>query len=211
MKRLTSALILLAIVLAGGCGMAIVPNPDYQAWADFKPGSSVTFEGTLTDTSIVSSFGQEPTESTSVVSKRITEELIEITPNQATLERTEIIFDTDGNPLGDPSVGQRIEKADIFAADNPLTDPSAKIDRDDDELFPVEVNGVVLMCVKTDLSLVVKIPIVDLLFHEGGITSTRYTREDIPGGLVKGRQETYGPNGTQTIEGQIVDYTVVRE
>ena len=210
MKRLTCALVLLATVLAGGCGMAIVPNPDYDSWADFKPGSYITFEGTQTDTAIVSAFGQEPTESVSVVDKRVTEELIELTPNQATLKRTEIIFDTDGNPLGEPSVGQRIEKADIFASDNPLTDPGAKVDRDG-ALHPVEVNGVTIMCTKTDVALSVKIPIVGLLFQEGGIKSTLYTREDIPGGLVKGRLESYGAHGTQVIEGQIVDFKVVKE
>jgi hypothetical protein len=210
MKRQITVLVLLAGVFAGGCGMAIVPNPDYAGWAGLQPGSYVTFEGTETlTTQMPGPLGEKGETVTTVRNLRITETMKAITPNEVTLERTETELLADGQELELPA-SERIEKADIFAADNPLTDP-ASVHETAEELQAVVVNNQTLMCEKIDTTLDVQFPIIDLLVNQGGVRITRYTNAEVPGGFVKAHMEHYNNHSTRVIEGQVVDFEAIRE
>ena len=210
MKRQMTVLALLACVFASGCGMAIVQNPDYQGWASFQPESYVTFEGTETLTTVMPGpLGEKGETVTTVRNLRITEKMVSITANEVTLERTQAEILANGDVIDMPG-STRIEKADIFAADNPLTDPAAK-HTTDDELQAVVVGDRTFMCEKTDTTLDVRFPIIDLLVNSGSFKATRYIESDVPGGWVKARQEHTNHHSTRVVEGQIVDFNAIRE
>ncbi len=194
-QKLTWMTVLCVMVPLAGCG-GLVPNPDYESWEEFAPGSSVTLEGTKT----INDFPQRI---------RITDTLKEINPNQLVLERREELFNADGEVIHD-ATADVIEKAEIFGVDNVTTHP----DTDSDKLDSTQISvaGTVFECQGRSYALRTSFPLFgDLLGISQTTNATLYTSPSMPGGMVTGSLETIDAEVTHLIEGQVVDFHVVKQ
>jgi hypothetical protein len=196
-QKLIWLTVLCVMVPLAGCG-GLVPNPDYESWEEFAPGSSVTFEGTKT----INDFSQQV---------RITDTLKEINPNQLILERREELFNAEGEVISDVT-GQVIEQAEIFGVDNVTTHP----DTTHEELDAIQISiaGTMFDCEGQEyICKTGDVPLFGWLFGLTQVTTaTLYTCPDIPGGLVRGRMETTKPEPAYSyiIDGQAVDFHVLK-
>ena len=154
--------------MAGGCGNnpKMVPNPDYQAWQGFAPGSYVTFEGVRKVADDV-----QPV--------RVTEKLISVDEHMVVLERTTRFLGS--NAPGNPKIERRSELARIHPADDPRTHPGAtttELGADD-----VEIDGKVYTCQVQQLDVLARMD------ASGPVTqvcrATAWMNPAIPGAVVK--------------------------
>jgi hypothetical protein len=152
------------MVLTVGCaGPTRVPNPDYQGWASFRPGASITFEGYQS----VDGHRQK---------LRITERLLSKNKDGVVLERAyELLEDV---PPQAPVVATAVEPARIHPADHPMTHPRARIEHAPDEVLGVA--GQILPC---------RVMRVEVAADADGwwdrLEAAVYLNQSIPGGLAR--------------------------
>ena len=189
-----AGLLLLALTgLGTGCSSVSssqVANPTYQAWANFEPGSSVTFKGTR-------KIGQD------THNVQFTRKLLEVTPQQVVLERSEELLDGSGLP---PTVKRDVELARIEPADNPWTNPQARVkDLGDDS---IQIKGKTLQCKGKEVVLHVEfgepLPTTEDALHR------KWVNPEIPGGTVKMFLDRKSTSHDVELSIQAIEYQVVR-
>jgi hypothetical protein len=161
----------LLLALSGwttGCASVssgLVANPTYQAWASFEPGASVTFQGTR-------KVGQDRQKVLFI------QRLLEVDPRQVVLERSVEIQDGKGHP---PELIRKVEPARIEPADNPRTNPQARVKDLDDDTF--QVKGGTFRCKGKEVAVHAEFG-GPLPTSEDVLLQT-WVHPDIPGGTVK--------------------------
>ncbi len=167
--RLALVPLLVYVAVSSGCstepGANLVPNPTYQGWAAFEPGSSITLEGTRT------TGGKK-------VSVRITNLLLEKADGQITLQRTTHVLGAQEQP---PQVKTKVEPAMIEASKNPRTRPDATRT----ELKPesIELNGQTFIC--NCLQVAVHVEYGEPLPSVEDVRLRTWTNPAIPGGTAR--------------------------
>jgi len=180
--------ILAAIFLAGGCGdrAVTVPNPDYQAWSSFQPGSYTVFEGTQITGEL-----QRPI--------RITERLIAANSQRVILERTIMHLDTN-ELVCQPA--RRVEPARIGPKDDPRTHPAVIVTE-----LPaqqLDIAGQSFICLGHEMRVHSKLegfcPTVQ------NVQIRAYTNNGIPGRLARIVLSARTANHRFEITGQVVRF-----
>lgn len=181
-----------AALFVGGCGLVPVPNPDYQAWAEFEPGAYVVLEGTQ-------KVGDEPQD------VRITDKLIKKDIAMIVLERIMKVRAADGTET--TQVLKQLEPLLIFSGDNAMTHPWAK--RRDLGTETIKVAGRDMTCKVQELELHV---IFKGFFEEAeDVHIKTYRNPDIPGGMAKGSFQTKTQTHSYELQGRVVEYKAVRK
>ena len=156
------------LAAAGGCGAApdLVANPTYQGWVAFEPGANVTFQGTRKS-------GQTQQEI------RITQRLLEKSPDRIVLERSVQVV--DGQSPKPPVVTKKIEPARIEPQDNPRTRPDAQTKDLGQET--VQIQGRAFSCRVSEVQVHVQfgepLPAVE------DLRLRTWAHPDIPGGTAR--------------------------
>lgn len=176
------------MVLPVGCaGPRRVPNPDYQGWASFHPGASITFEGYQS----VDGHQQK---------LRITEKLLSNDKDGVVLERAyEFLEDVPRQP---PVVETAVEPARIHPADHPMTHPRAKIEHAPDEVLGVA--GQTLPC---------RVVRVEVAADADGwwdrLEAAVHLTENVPGGLARVMLRSETPDERFELAADAVEFTVM--
>ncbi len=178
---------------AAGCAPAspgLVDNPTYKAWADFEPGAKVVLQGTR-------KVGQETHKS------RYTQRLVEVTPQQVVLERTLELL--DGNSQA-PTVTCKVEPAQIDPADNPRTNPQARVKDLGEER--IEIKGKALPCKGTEV--VVHAEFGGPLPTSEDVHLRSWVSPEIPGGVARLFLVRKSVSHDMEISAQTTDYQAQR-
>jgi hypothetical protein len=184
---LTRGLVLcLPLCLTTGCAtFTKVPNPEYEAWAEFEPGSSVTFEGYVIADGDKQSF-------------RFTDRLESVSETQVVIERTEAFADDQ------PTVTTVVEYAKIHPQDDALTNPDSTLDAQPDQ--SIDIKGRTFTCQVRELNTVQR--------TEDWAQTLRaiyLLHMEIPGRFVKYQIWTETSDQKYEEVGQLVDYVVMTE
>jgi hypothetical protein len=168
----------------------MVTNPDYAAWADFTPGSYVTFEA-------VQATGEQEERI------RVTEKLVTKNPERVILQRT--VEALDDPSAGEPLVTPRVEQAQIDPADDPRTHPDAVIRTVGEE--DITVAGRSFTCEVKEVE--VHATFDGLVKSMEDVKATVHVHPDMPGNLVKLHLKAKTPHHQFEMAGQAVDFKVV--
>lgn len=156
--RLACLFLIVGTVVAAPAAAQDVPNPAYEAWSKFKPGATARIVGST------KTMGMETT-------VEITTKLVEITPQQATVEVSAVI-NAGGNKMEQPAerapVAARVKQADSPA---PVGEEEVTLD------------GKKYRC-----------RVYELKRTEDGTTVVARTwmSDEVPGGIVKVESSTQG-------------------
>jgi hypothetical protein len=184
--------LLLALAVAGamaGCGASpnLVPNPTYQAWSSFEPGSSATFQ-----------YSRKSGETKKDL--RITQRLVEKNADRVLLERT--VLEIGGATTRPAVVTRKSEPARIDPRDNPRTRPDATVKELCEE--GVTVKDRTFACRVLDVE-------VHAVFGEP-LPSTEdlhlrtWVHPEVPGGTVKMNLERHSPTHDLELSGQLIEF-----
>ncbi len=179
--------------LATGCASVssgLVANPTYQAWAGFEPGASVTFQGTR-------KVGRD--------SERVlfTQRLLEVTPQRIVLERSMEVLDGKGQP---PALTRKVEPARIEPADNPRTNPQARVKDLNGDTF--RIKGKTFECKGKEVAIHAEFG-GPLPTSEDVLLRT-WVHPDIPGGTVKIFLVRKSTSHDLEVAAQAIDFQAVR-
>jgi hypothetical protein len=185
--RVTVATLAGWMVLTVGCaGPARVANPDYQGWASFQPGSSITFEGHQ------SVDGQRKR-------LRITEKLLSKDKSRVVLERAyEFLEDDVRQP---PVVETAIEPARIHPGDHPVTHPHARIEHVPDEELGVAGRTVLCRVMRVEVA-------ADARGWWDRMEAAVYLNESVPGGVARVLLRSETPDEHFELAADAVDFDV---
>jgi hypothetical protein len=181
------------LAAGAGCGSpaGLVPNPTYQAWAAFEPGSSVTLEGTRTT-------GQAQQK------VQIIQRLLESDANRIVLERSVQVL--DANASQPPVVTRKVELAKIDPADSPRTRPEARTKDLGEE--NVLVKGKTYPCRVSEVQVHAEfgepLPAVE------DLRLRTWSSPDIPGGTARIDLSRRSASHNMDLVGQVVDFHAVR-
>ncbi|MFB3891816.1 MAG: hypothetical protein ACE15C_07310 [Phycisphaerae bacterium] len=178
---------------AGGCGSqaAAVPNPVYQGWAGFEPGSSVTLKCDRK-----SGDTQRTVE--------VTQRLVERTPEHIVLERTII---TTGGQQRPPVVTTKVEPAMIEPVDSPRTHPQARFS--DLGTDSVEIKGRSYPCRVSQWEL--HVAFGEPVPSSEDVRLRLSTNQEIPGGTARIHLVRHSPSHDMELSGQAIDFKAVRK
>jgi uncharacterized Zn-binding protein involved in type VI secretion len=158
----------------------MVDNPAYQSWAKFKAGSFATLTSTTTQDELVST------------NTKITYTLKEVTAEKVVVEvKTVTVTDEEETELPAETVEYPAKIA------KPQEVPGTKTVAEGTKAITVNGKEIATKCVKTETT------------QDGvTVTTTVWTSESVPGGMVKSVTETGGDMPTTT-ELVLTDYKAV--
>jgi pimeloyl-ACP methyl ester carboxylesterase len=163
-----------------------VKNPDYERWARFSPGSSITLEGYQAVKGV-----KQPL--------RMTARLVSKHQDRLVVERT--YSPTSGDSTEETRVQQFLVEARIPAADHPLTSPTAKISEQPAE--SLVINGKSLPCRSRTVQADGDFP-----EYGRGVWASVCQSDALPGGMARVWLKSSKNGEPFEFRGQVVKYQV---
>lgn len=182
-SRLAVLVMLPVLAAASGCATR-VGNPDYQGWAAFEPGATVTMEGYQA----IDGEKQPVHVTATLIAKdheRVVVERRYTYPDAPAEERTR--------------AEQRVEPREILAVDHPLTHPAAQ--RIGPRPEKIEIAG------RSFAGKVVSVTLTtDFEGWEENISSEVHLCPEIPGGVARISMHTHTPDQEFEFWGQVTSF-----
>jgi len=175
-------------VMAGcGASPSLIPNPTYQAWDCFEPGSSATFQYTRKT-------GQVQKE------LRITQRLLEKSADRVLLERT--ILESGGAATQPAVVTRKSEPVRIDPRDNPRTRPDAVVKELCEEGVRVKERTFACRVIDVEVHAVFGEP----LPATEDLHLRTWVHPEVPGGTVKMLLERHSASHDLVLSGQLIEF-----